>query len=500
MKSTHFTVPALLASLLLTGALLACSDAQDTSDTADDGVTPTTTADVTEVTDDSYSGNLEKQDFGGKVFRVAASNELSGTEGPTVQQFAIDDTGETVNDTLLARDLWIESSYNVDVQYTNSQGWDGTVYSNGVKAGDLPYECILQDSGSLTPWFSFQGIIYPLNMVDGIRLDADYWLPEMNQDLYVCGDLYLASCPITPRYWGSASVIMFNRDLANDIDLPNLYDSVLNGTWTLDQMEEYSKTAYRDVDGNSKWDENDIYGLIYEDCTPESLVVSADLRYMRSENGELKIMFDDADLVSFSDKLKEIFHAEYNLKDENQQLAADVHSNGNYLFHNIFTFTLDNYRDLTYDFGILPLPKNDEAQKEYYAYSLSYATTTPSVPVSTQPADLPFVGTIINAMTAYGYDYLRPAVFDNVIQLKGTRDEQSAKIIDLMFENITMYVPALSGSHFDSTMNGFFFSKTNTSNCASTFASIKDKCNADVEAIMETYRVNHDEFESSIGK
>ena len=41
-------------------------------------------------------------------------------------------------------------------------------------------------------------------------------------------------------------------------------------------------------------------------------------------------------------------------------------------------------------------------------------------------------------MVAYGYDYVKPAVYDNVIRLKGTRDEQSALIVDKIFANVAV--------------------------------------------------------------
>ncbi len=275
----RFPICTLLTALLLASALLSCGDSEQTeaqTQTAE-GSAQTTEASATE--DLTFSGQLAKnaQDFGGREIRISTNNELNGNLLPTTIQFATEETGEIVNDTLLAREIWVEETYNVQITHTDLGyfTWAGTEYAAAIQAGDLPYEFFIDDLASRCAFLAPSGYLYPLNMVDTIRLDREYWFPHLNGDLLINGDLYFAACPISPRYYGSVYVIMFNRDLAATLDLPDFYDSVKNGTWTIDQMTECAKAALRDVDGNSKWDENDIYGMTYEVLTPEAMVLGA---------------------------------------------------------------------------------------------------------------------------------------------------------------------------------------------------------------------------------
>ncbi len=501
MKRNVFSTAALLAAFLVTGTLFSCGD-EGTQTESTGTVTEGTAAATTEAAEETealYTATLKTQDFGGAAIRIASSNDLVGYEIPTTIQFATEETGEIVNDTLYARDLWIEENYNVDIQFDDKRDWVSNNYLQGVRAGDLPFEFIMQDTGSHCNNLSIAGALYPLNMVKGINLDADYWFPELNRELYVGEDLYFAACPISPRYYGSVYVIMFNRDLATSLDLPDFYESVKNGTWTIDLMAECAKQALRDVDGNGKWDENDIYGMVYEVLTPEAMVLGAGYHYIENQNGEMKIMLEDEGLVDFIERIKIMYAADYTVYDNNQQLTTDIQKSGNYLFWNPCTFNLASFRDFTYDFGILPMPKADEQQDKYYAYSQPWATATAMVPVTTAPEDLPMVGTIIDAMTAYGYDYVRPAVLENVLQLKSARDEKSAEIIDMMFENITFEILTIFWNNLYGTMQAHFTSKLGKEGIASTYASVKDKSIADIEKTMQTYREFHDEFEAALG-
>ena len=97
-------------------------------------------------------------------------------------------------------------------------------------------------------------------------------------------------------------------------------------------------------------------------------------------------------------------------------------------------------------------------------------------------------GVMLNAMAAYGYDYLRPAVFENVIQLKGTRDQQSEKIVDQLFDHVTFELAAiLRFGSFDDKINAFFCNNLGKQDIASLYASLKSAAEGEIASVLETY-------------
>lgn len=121
------------------------------------------------------------------------------------------------------------------------------------------------------------------------------------------------------------------------------------------------------------------------------------------------------------------------------------------------------------------MPKLDENQSEYIAYGQPWASACPYVPLTVTGERLTMTGTLIDAMAAYGYDELRPAVFENVLQLKGTRDEQSAKIIDMVFENVTFdLLPMMKLGKFYDSLTGIYTNKLGKTELTTLYAEFKE--------------------------
>lgn len=98
----------------------------------------------------------------------------------------------------------------------------------------------------------------------------------------------------------------------------------------------------------------------------------------------------------------------------------------------------------------------------------------PAVPATVTGERLNMTGVMLNAMAAYGYDYLRPAIYENVIQLKGTRDEQSAAIVNQLFDHVTVELAAiLRFGSFEDKINAYFTNNLGKQDIALLYASLK---------------------------
>jgi len=85
------------------------------------------------------------------------------------------------------------------------------------------------------------------------------------------------------------------------------------------------------------------------------------------------------------------------------------------------------------NFGILPLPKFDEDQKNYYSVVNPYTGVMLGVPKSA--SELERVSIILEAMCAESKYTLQPAYYDIVLQRKYTRDEESSEMLDIIFNS-----------------------------------------------------------------
>lgn len=495
----HLSV--LAAATLLTASLTACGDSSQTPIETDAALN--TTAAVTETSAPEshlYTDTLTSEDYGGADFRIYTGNVLAGWELPTTINYAAAETGEIVNDTLYARDRWLEETYNVSVQYTlnDSDSNKPQKISKLVLAGDDAFDLVIEDLATVARGLADANCIYPLNYINTIRLGEDYWMPDLNEQLKIGGNLFFSSSALSPRYYGSVYVLLFNRDLAAQLDLPDFYQMVTDGTWTIDAMMECARLALSDTNGDSKITAEDTVGMMYEVLTPESIVMGAGYHYVQNVGGKLTVMLEDQALVTLMQKISDFLQEDCVVRDgAGSTFDAEMSiNNGTFLFYNPCTFNLAGLRDLPYDYGILPMPKNDEAQDSYIGYSQPWASACPSIPITVVGDRLAMTGTLTDAMAAYGYDYLRPAVFENVIQLKGARDEKSGEIIDMMFENITFELTSiLNFDRLNGQLQEHFTRALGKKDIVSRYAAIKSKTEAAIAAIEEQYA----NFENNLG-
>ena len=98
----------------------------------------------------------------------------------------------------------------------------------------------------------------------------------------------------------------------------------------------------------------------------------------------------------------------------------------------------DQFRDMEDDFGILPLPLYDENQDRYYNSAASWSISLYSIPKNAYGADgFARAGWITEAL-AYESKYsLTPAYYEQTLQNKVSRDEESARMLDLIFATRT---------------------------------------------------------------
>ena len=85
------------------------------------------------------------------------------------------------------------------------------------------------------------------------------------------------------------------------------------------------------------------------------------------------------------------------------------------------------------DFGILPHPKFDESQKNYYSMLNQVYATAYSIPITNENPER--TGWILDVMGYYSQDTLYPAVIEKNIKTKAMRDEESIAMLDILFDS-----------------------------------------------------------------
>jgi len=142
------------------------------------------------------------------------------------------------------------------------------------------------------------------------------------------------------------------------------------------------------------------------------------------------------------------------------------------------------------------MPKGSETQDKYISYAQPWATATPFVPVTVQGETRAMTGMLLQAMAAYGLEELKPVVLNDVITLKNTRDEQSARIVEQLFECVTFdLMTILNPGDLYNQINALYTSRLGAQDVTSVFASRKESAYTALESTLNEYREREKDFQ-----
>ena len=90
------------------------------------------------------------------------------------------------------------------------------------------------------------------------------------------------------------------------------------------------------------------------------------------------------------------------------------------------------YRDFENDYGIIPYPKWNEEQDAYYSMADGNFSII-AVPITVVNTDM--AGAVTHALGAYSWKNVIPNYYDIALKVKGTRDEESVAILDMILDS-----------------------------------------------------------------
>lgn len=451
---------ALLLMAFLASQTFACGDTGTPDETTDNSGTTT----EAETTDPLLP--TETADFGEREFTVITT---------TVLQYVYSDeqNGSPVNDAMYERDRRTEDTLNAKIKYHIAGDTIKDVYpavNASVMAGDSDYDLVVSHvNWDLTSYVS-SNIVLDWNTVPHVDFDKSYWNRNIIDSLsingkspYAAGDLIM----------GDTVFMLFNKELAEDLKVGDLYQAVYDGKWTWDMLAKISADVMSDIDGNGVMNELDRYGVVAN--------VSGSAWMLRNIPGSCGQMIyrngkDGLELTVYDEKSQSILEKSVALfnggggyfiqgssQDDTERVA---HFNrGNYLTYFVAMQSAASvYNNLDFDYGVLPLPKYDEAQESYKALSWSSNLLIPTT------ADADFSGMMSEWMSYYGNKLVRPKFYDSMLSVRFAQDEETVDMLDLIYNNID-YDP---GMNFKSqNFYGYFDSMvmSQTSDFASFYQS-----------------------------
>lgn len=422
----RITTAALLIALL---AAVGCGESGTTADTTASGETGTTTAAETR---DPLLDDLGEFDFGGYEYRVH-----SVTYDPASALTLFDpeeQNGDILNDALWKRNREVEERFNIKF-VTSEDTWANNykLIQSTVSAGEDAFDMIqLINREAFASAIS--GLLMPTSELVYLNPEKDYYMHDVNEQLEIAGKTFFYYSEESIHTFERACCLLFNHQIAEDYKLDNYYDLVREGKWTIDKMYKDARLVTADLDGDSLMGENDQYGIIG----------SADYLYASIYNGagELTIRKDKDGIPYFaaqsSERLADIIEGILNERNSGDhiringrsdyKITLEEFSKNTGLFAATVIGRVQNLRTMETDYGLLPFPKYDEEQDQYYSRVVDGWLHV--VPITNPDPERTSV--IMEALASGTARHIIPAYYDNVISMKALRDEESIEMLDII--------------------------------------------------------------------
>ncbi len=439
---------ALLCLLLSAGALIGCADAaapsadQQTPDTAHLTQETTDTAAATE--EERLTPELPEADFGGYDFRVLHWEPGdNGWESRAVVDIDAEaENGEAINDAVFRRNSAVEERCNITISL-DLQDSAHAKFKKAAMSGDDTYSLVHLTVGDATGMVS-NGYYYNIRELPHVDLTKPWYDPNSIEALDYKGKLYMISTDITTEEKNATTTLLFNKQMAQQFDLPDMYEMVLDGTWTFDRMQEMYRGVSADVNGDGKMTLDDRWGFLGARDFAGCLYISGGGTYVsRDASGDLYDSFPSEYNITLVQKIQAIMCDEdnfYNHHSGTKQAPETDDYEYRMLFHDgkglFYWARFDDVlvlRAMDADFGILPIPKYNEQQASYLSLVSPYTSSLMSVPISISDPDR--TGYIIEALAAESKYTLQPAYYEKALKGISLRDSESEDMLDIIFDN-----------------------------------------------------------------
>ncbi len=442
------TLALALGCLTLIGALSACSSTDNSEKTpaatTAANVTAPTTTDTdaveptpVEITRENYPDTLPPElRFDGRTFTMLVRSDSNRRD-----EFIADGlTGEVVNDATLAREQTVENRFGIDIEWMEEKNSAmQTTIRNMLNSGLIDFDLVGAETDHIVT-LGAEGLF--MNWIDAPYLDFSqpWWNADANMvdALSINGKLYGITGDLSRLFVQKHGCVFFNKAIMADYPaIPDLYEMVLEGKWTLEQMIGFGALVKEDLNGDQVMNEEDRYGLCSYYATPFDnwIIALGQSVAVKNEEGIPEFTLDTQPMYDLCDLLTDFYHSDTTFIHSGSKAGSIKFFAENHCLFTVGGFEwATDMREMTNDFGIIPYPKLNEQQEGYYTGYSDVGTSCFAIPEA--HGDQEFVCAVTEALAAESYRKVTTAYFETALKEKYARDSISSQMLDMIREGI----------------------------------------------------------------
>ncbi len=437
MKKRIIAISLFISLLLSSVSIVSCAKSNNTdlSDTEQESTQNTSdTSEAEPETETDILLEMGEQDFGGETFTILTFVENDYMHNYVDKQEL---TGEVINDAVYYRNTKLEEKYNFQINMIENDGMADLV-KKAVSAGDKTYDIFYMRIDA-APSLMTGGYLTNLRNVENLSLDSEWWLQNSVKSLSIDNRLYYANSYANMAFSDLCWTLFFNKAYVADYGLENPYELVSSGNWTFDKFEEMMTAVTRDVDGDGAIDSaQDVYGIMTHTGTVNGLFMASGMQLVEKDSNDIPYLTgfssDNEKLFEILTRIGRIYNSDnfgpLDIKVNNGW--ADIFYIGNSMFFGECLGYYPTLREQDIEIGLLPFPKYEASQSEYFNYLISPSVVCIPLVVN----DIERSGFILEAMSRESYaGGLYDAYFETTLGTKLINDAESKEILKIIIDS-----------------------------------------------------------------
>ena len=440
----------LLALLMVVTMFVSCGDDKGTETDPPSKETngPSTGNDETEITDDlgdAYFGNEENPTITFFVRSNGGCNNEVWVEAPGV---------DDLNDAIYWRNQTIKERLGVTITQIAQPGnsgsdigtWNETLRS-AVQNRTHDYDATMFYTGAASS-LATEGCYMDLTELEPISLEKPWWNQDLLKQATIYDSLYFASGYIAHSQIRRAALIWYNKNLYNEwcaaSGKKDIYQVVRDNEWTIDYMYELTSAVHQDNDSNGEMSSGDVVGFGGDAKSTNGhmnawlYALGCDLTQMNESTGLPEACFYNEHTIQAHDALVRLYAKNDGAFVEFSSAASvgdTKFTNGNVMM-TLGTFKEgEGYRDLTFDFGVLPLPMFDGEQDGYRTITEGISSMV-AVLSTVEDNRLEMVASTVELMAAESYKTVIPTYIDSVLKSKQANSPEDAEMVQTVIDSL----------------------------------------------------------------
>lgn len=355
-------------------------------------------------------------------------------------------TNDPVSDEIYKRNKWVEARFNCTLNVLGVTESPATTlmtkFRNSVSNGDHEFDLCL-DHMMYVAAESLKGTMYDWTDLKYTNFEKPWWHKSLLNEAKYANSVYFAASDYCISSVYFTWLMIFNKTLCenNHIDV---YSSVEDGSWTIEKFYNIVKTCYSGTSGDGSVSVGDTYGFAtHYNTAVTNWMFALDIPVTSFKNdGEIELKINSDRMSNAVEKVYSLLFESGNgtlylnnaalskLGITDHDLAVTTKFAANQLFFAATRiFALENLRSTDVDYGIVPFPKYNEEQENYYSHVDGRASVM-FIPTDIEKNDRDNISAVIEALSYGSYTTVMPAIENAALLGRYSSDDTTYRMLE----------------------------------------------------------------------